>query len=201
MKLLIEDDQGKKMVVPFASDEITVGRQSPGNVVCLPERNVSRRHARFLTVNGSIFIEDLSSRNGTRVNGERIEGRRKIRTGDIVQIGDFDLALHEGAEQVQQPAEASPTLTPVAPYRPPSPAPAVTPNPPVHHAPPPPAPEQAHSPPHPASPAQPKAEPEPSASVDHERAGRTVSARALPGRRTRPSTYAAASGRGVSGRG
>ena len=43
-------------------------------------------------------MEDLGSLTGTRVNGERIAGRRKLRPGDLVQIGDYDLAvLEEGA--------------------------------------------------------------------------------------------------------
>ena len=59
----------------------------------LADRNVSRRHARFLRANGAVLVEDLGSLTGTRVNGERITGRRKLREGDLVQIGDYDLAL------------------------------------------------------------------------------------------------------------
>ena len=40
MKLIIEDDEGRKTVVPFARDEITIGRQE-GNTIRLTERNVS----------------------------------------------------------------------------------------------------------------------------------------------------------------
>jgi pSer/pThr/pTyr-binding forkhead associated (FHA) protein len=97
MKLVIEDEAGTRSVVPFTGDAIVVGR-GPDVTFRLAERNVSRRHARFVRQNGTVFVEDLGSLTGTRVNGERIAGKRKLRDGDLVQIGDYDLAvLAEGA--------------------------------------------------------------------------------------------------------
>ena len=74
-KLIIEDDEGKTTVVPLIRDEITIGRKE-GNTIRLTERNVSRRHAKLVKSNGSVFIEDLTSYNGIKVNGDRIAGRR-----------------------------------------------------------------------------------------------------------------------------
>lgn len=92
LKLIIEDDEGRKTVVPFARDEITIGRQE-GNTIRLTERNVSRRHARLLRQNGHVLIEDLGSYNGIRVNGDRIAGQVQVADGDLIQIGDYDLAI------------------------------------------------------------------------------------------------------------
>jgi len=98
MKLVIEDEAGTRSIVPFAADAIVVGRGTEDVTFRLGDRNVSRRHARFLRQSGAIFVEDLGSLTGTRVNGERIAARRKLRDGDLVQIGDYDLAvLAEGA--------------------------------------------------------------------------------------------------------
>ncbi|HEX9308241.1 MAG TPA: FHA domain-containing protein [Anaeromyxobacter sp.] len=98
MKLVIEDEAGTRSIVPFAADAIVVGRGMEDVTFRLGDRNVSRRHARFLRQSGAVFVEDLGSLTGTRVNGERIAGRRKLRDGDLVQIGDYDLAvLAEGA--------------------------------------------------------------------------------------------------------
>jgi pSer/pThr/pTyr-binding forkhead associated (FHA) protein len=98
MKLIIEDDEGRKTVVPFVRDEITIGRQE-GNTIRLTERNVSRRHARLLRQNGHILVEDLGSYNGIRINGDRIQGQVQVNEGDLIQIGDYDLAVQrEGAE-------------------------------------------------------------------------------------------------------
>src|SRR3977135_1647494 len=92
MKLIIEDDEGRKTVVPVVRADVTIGRQD-GNTIRLTERNVSRRHARLLKENGSLVIEDLGSYNGVRVNGEKITGPTKIKEGDLVEIGDYDLGI------------------------------------------------------------------------------------------------------------
>jgi pSer/pThr/pTyr-binding forkhead associated (FHA) protein len=91
-KLIIEDDEGKTTVVPLIRDEITIGRKE-GNTIRLTERNVSRRHAKILKVNGSVYVEDLQSHTGIKVNGTRINGRSAVGEGDRIQIGDYHLAL------------------------------------------------------------------------------------------------------------
>jgi pSer/pThr/pTyr-binding forkhead associated (FHA) protein/outer membrane biosynthesis protein TonB len=103
LKLIIEDDEGRKTVVPFVRDEITIGRQE-GNTIRLTERNVSRRHARLLRQNGHVLVEDLGSYTGVRINGERIQGPAQVADGDLIQIGDYDLALQkEAAAQPMAP--------------------------------------------------------------------------------------------------
>ena len=86
-KLIIEDDEGHTTVVPLVKDEITIGRKE-GNTIRLTERNVSRHHARLIRSNGTVFIEDLDSYNGVKVNGGKISARTTIREGDLVEIMD-----------------------------------------------------------------------------------------------------------------
>jgi pSer/pThr/pTyr-binding forkhead associated (FHA) protein len=91
-KLTIEDDEGKTTVIPVIRDEMSIGRQE-GNTIRLTERNVSRRHARILRQNGSIFIEDLASFTGVKVNGAKIAVLTPVHEGDEVQIGDYKLMV------------------------------------------------------------------------------------------------------------
>ena len=91
-KLSIEDDEGKTTVVPLARDEMTIGRLE-GNTIRLTERNISRKHARLTRQNGALFIEDLTSFNGVRVNGTKIASPTPLREGDEVQLGDYKLVL------------------------------------------------------------------------------------------------------------
>jgi len=107
MKLIIEDDEGRKTVVPFVREEITIGRQE-GNTIRLTERNVSRHHARLLRQAGQVLVEDLGSYNGIRVNGERIQGQAAVNDGDLIQIGDYDLAIQ--GEQAATPSGPHDTL-------------------------------------------------------------------------------------------
>lgn len=100
MKLIIEDDEGRKTVVPLVQEEmeITIGRQED-NAIRLTERNVSRKHARLTRKNGDVFIEDLGSYCGVRVNGQRIQGIARISAGDVFQIGDYDLGLQSDKKE------------------------------------------------------------------------------------------------------
>ncbi|MBX7097816.1 MAG: FHA domain-containing protein [Myxococcaceae bacterium] len=115
LKLIIEDDEGRKTVVPFVRDEITIGRQE-GNTIRLTERNVSRRHARLLRQNGHVLVEDLGSYNGIRINGDRIQGQVSVNDGDLIQIGDYDLAVQreETASTSAQTMPLSPVGAPAA---------------------------------------------------------------------------------------
>jgi len=98
LRLIIEDEEGSTTVVPLASDAITIGRQ-PGNTIQLTERNVSRRHARLSPEGEQWTIEDLESYNGVKVNGAPISGRVTLKEGDVVQIGDYHLAITEDPEK------------------------------------------------------------------------------------------------------
>ena len=91
-KLIIEDDEGKTTIVPLIRDQVTIGRKE-GNTIRLTERNVSRKHARLYRQEEALYIEDLTSYNGIKVNGDKIAGRSTVKEGDRIQIGDYHLAV------------------------------------------------------------------------------------------------------------
>ncbi len=64
MKLVIEDAGGTRSIVPFTADAIVVGRGTEGVTFRLADRNVSRRHARFLRQSGAVFVEDSGASPG-----------------------------------------------------------------------------------------------------------------------------------------
>lgn len=98
LRLIIEDEEGATTIVPLGDEEITIGRE-PGNTIQLTEQNVSRQHARLTPGQDGWVIEDLDSYNGVRVNGVLIEGSVSLNEGDVVQIGDYHLAITNNAEQ------------------------------------------------------------------------------------------------------
>jgi pSer/pThr/pTyr-binding forkhead associated (FHA) protein len=104
MKLIIEDEEGQRKVDLAGRVEVTIGRDA-ANTVPLPERNVSRRHARLVRDDGFFVIEDLGSSNGVRINGDRIDAPRRLREGDLIQIGDYDLGLEGKVEPVSVPPQ------------------------------------------------------------------------------------------------
>ena len=115
MKVVIEDKAGTRTVVPFTGDEMIIGRATEGVGWRLPDRNVSRRHARLSIAGGTIFIEDLGSLTGTRLNGERIGSRRRVRPGDLVEIGAFDLVVVPEDMAVTGPDTPPPLPAPTRP--------------------------------------------------------------------------------------
>lgn len=66
---------------PFA-----VGRASAAELV-LHDPEVSRRHARFESRNGIVYVDDLGSSNGTFLNGRRVSEAIEVREGDEVDVG------------------------------------------------------------------------------------------------------------------
>jgi predicted component of type VI protein secretion system len=81
-------DAGKSCPVNGA---LEIGREVHGLV--LDDEMASRRHARVTMVDGSCFVEDLGSRNGTVVNGEELHGASRIEAGDQLLIGVSVLQL------------------------------------------------------------------------------------------------------------
>lgn len=98
--LLVTDDQGNEQIRKLRSDDVVIGR-APNCDLTLPNRSISRRHARLKREEDGWFVEDMDSHNGIMVNGEETTYRR-LRDGDVIQmphyrlemyVGDFD---HEG---------------------------------------------------------------------------------------------------------
>ncbi len=74
-------------VVPLTRTALTLGRAQEVDVR-ISHTSVSKRHARISRVaDGGYELEDLGSSNGTRINGQVLRGRRRLRSGDRIQLG------------------------------------------------------------------------------------------------------------------
>lgn len=74
-------------------EELLIGREENCDIP-LPDRQVSRNHARIFWENDSYYIEDLNSKNGTHLNGEDVVGIARLEDGDEIQIAlRFKLAF------------------------------------------------------------------------------------------------------------
>ena len=69
-----------------------IGR-APENRIVLTDSSVSRQHARLFTREEYWWVEDLGSKNGTKVNGNLIEGPKRLKQGDGLQVGSFQLVF------------------------------------------------------------------------------------------------------------
>jgi pSer/pThr/pTyr-binding forkhead associated (FHA) protein len=68
-------------------DELSVGRAGGCGVVLVEDTFVSQVHARVFRRGRQMYVEDLGSRNGTFVDGERITEPTRINRGTRVQFG------------------------------------------------------------------------------------------------------------------
>ncbi len=87
LKLCLKIEGNDDRTVLVNRNEFTVGRWQQCNLH-LPFAGISRLHARFLqTDDGSWFIEDLGSKNGTLVNGNLVNSPQLLNNGDVIHIG------------------------------------------------------------------------------------------------------------------
>jgi pSer/pThr/pTyr-binding forkhead associated (FHA) protein len=147
-------------VYELVKDIMTIGRDVSNDIV-INDAEVSRHHARLTRQVGGYMLEDLSSTNGTFVNGQRLIGPRPLSRGDNVGLGETVVLGYEqvpsaesnqatmvssGVGSYPQPAPQQQYAPPEPAYAPPQPAyappqPAYAPEPaPFPPAPPPPAP-------------------------------------------------------------
>ncbi|MFZ0664575.1 MAG: FHA domain-containing protein [Acidimicrobiales bacterium] len=78
-----DPERGRVYELP---DEVTVGR-APGCGVRVDDAYTSSIHARIYRRDGTLWVEDLGSTNGTWLNGDRISAPSKADRGDLVQVG------------------------------------------------------------------------------------------------------------------
>src|SRR5688572_7445538 len=77
---------------PLDRAKSVLGRSADCDIV-LDAGAVSRFHAQILRVGKGYFVEDLKSRNGTFLNGERITERQALRNRDDLKICDLHFAF------------------------------------------------------------------------------------------------------------
>lgn len=97
-------------LVELHGERMVMGRH-PNCHIVLDNGAVSRNHAQILESHGSYYLEDLRSRNGTLLNGQRIRGRTELRDNDEVKVCDVVFSFHMGAPpetEVPPPAGAKP---------------------------------------------------------------------------------------------
>jgi hypothetical protein len=90
VRLVVRDDRGVEQRVLMTGDALRFGRGLDNDVV-LDSLSVSREHARLTRTDG-LAIEDLGSRNGTFVNGVRVQ-RARVAPGDRIRLGATEVRV------------------------------------------------------------------------------------------------------------
>jgi pSer/pThr/pTyr-binding forkhead associated (FHA) protein len=91
INLVLLKKNGSHKFFPLPSSVTVIGRRHSCDL-CIPLMSVSRRHCQLNYDDGVLKIRDLDSRNGTYLNGKRID-EAVIQTGDSIKIGPLTFVL------------------------------------------------------------------------------------------------------------
>lgn len=94
----------------LSGERATVGRGEENDIAVPTDAQMSRLHAVLEQIAGSWCVRDVSSRNGTVVNGERVSGERPLRDRDEIRVGVTRLVF-----RAEQPVDDSRTIGPEPP--------------------------------------------------------------------------------------
>jgi len=89
--------------------------RSPECGICIHDILLSRIHCKLHYARGAWRVEDLKSRNGTHVNGARVESH-VLDDGDILRIGRTQIAFHRGALPRDEASFPNPLNRPADPF-------------------------------------------------------------------------------------
>lgn len=90
--VVVHGPEGRKVGTFRLGEPLEIGR-SQACGIRVGDTYVSQVHARLYGQNGTWFIEDLGSTNGTYVNDRRVAGPVALRAGDVVRVGKTILEL------------------------------------------------------------------------------------------------------------
>lgn len=92
--LLYRDGTGEQAIYELDGERVTIGRRAANDIALTWDHEVSRAHAELTRMGDDwVVCDEGLSHNGTFVNGERVRGRRLVRGGDVIAVGDTQLAF------------------------------------------------------------------------------------------------------------
>ena len=112
--LQIPGPRGVNVVVLSPDTRVTVGKDPSNTVVVEEDPTVSRLHAALEHFPAGWCLQDLGSRNGVFVNGERVLATRALRSGDEIRVGGTRITFRSDAAgdvNVTEAAAGPPELT------------------------------------------------------------------------------------------
>jgi serine phosphatase RsbU (regulator of sigma subunit)/pSer/pThr/pTyr-binding forkhead associated (FHA) protein len=86
-ELIVRDLEGKTITVPLNRDRIVLGRSTSCELCYPDDAGLSRQHMALVRTGNDWRVEDLGSKNGTLLNGRRLEAPTPFRSGDRITAG------------------------------------------------------------------------------------------------------------------
>ncbi|MEJ8810735.1 FHA domain-containing protein [Variovorax ureilyticus] len=99
-KLILMEHPGKTRQVLLGPHETKIGRASTNDIV-IDVNQVSRVHASIMVGPAFVTLKDLGSRNGTFVNGVKVE-TLVLANGDSIRIGECEMRFLANDQEYSQ---------------------------------------------------------------------------------------------------
>ena len=103
-RLVYTDEKGKKIIAELSRPRMVIG-SAPDCDIVLQDTLISSKHAELqLKSDGSCWIRDAGSRNGTSVNGDELmaDSERMLQDNDVISIAYLDLRFWDAAGDHQE---------------------------------------------------------------------------------------------------
>ncbi len=109
--LVLFKKNGSQKTFSLPSEVTIIGRRQDCDL-CIPLTSVSRRHCQLNFNTDTLKIRDISSRNGTYLNGKRVD-EAAAKPGDYLKIGPLTFLIQIGGQPKeivppQQPSQKPP---------------------------------------------------------------------------------------------
>lgn len=99
--LVLRDPDAGQILIPLGDHpRLSIGRREECDIAMPWDGRISRLHAELVLIGGEwIIADDGLSANGTRVNQAMLTGRRRLRDGDLIRVGETMIAFCSPADR------------------------------------------------------------------------------------------------------
>ena len=84
--------------IELTGEPLSIGRSREADIPLLDDK-VSRVHCGIRLSDGEFYLKDLKARNGTFVNGQRVEDTVKLKPGDRIQVGSTIFVMETASNE------------------------------------------------------------------------------------------------------
>jgi len=108
MKLRLKGPDNEARETFLSNEPVWIGRDMDNDII-VTDRTVSRHQCRFvLDEHGAAWVEDADSRYGVCVNGSRVETKRQVLPGDLIEFGQWQ---GEVVDELMETTQSQPDVT------------------------------------------------------------------------------------------
>ena len=100
------DGRWRDRVVELSGTSCIIGSDEESVDIALSDDTVSSVHAILERVGTTWLVRDLGSRNGTRLDGERLAGQHRLRDGAEIMVGRSRLVFRDSSAGRRQQTDA-----------------------------------------------------------------------------------------------